>query len=119
NVGLWAYTRENPLKDFLASLERLRELPAKAAYAGHFGPIPQVDKRAQELIVHHQERLEALLFHLQAPMTAWELSLRLFPQELDAAGRRFAFAETLAHLEYLRLEGHVRREGPPYRYFRA
>ncbi|MFN4074168.1 MAG: MBL fold metallo-hydrolase, partial [Thermus sp.] len=35
------------------------------------------------------------------------------------AGRRFAFAETLAHLEYLRLEGHVRREGPPYRYFRA
>lgn len=119
NVGLWAYTRENPLKDFLASLERLMELPAKVAYAGHFGPILEVKKRAQELIAHHQERLEALLGFLQAPMTAWELSLRLFPQELDAPGRRFAFAETLAHLEYLRLEGHVKREGPPYRYFRA
>ena len=31
---------------------------------------------------------------------------------------RFAFAETLAHLEYLREEGAVGRGGPPYRYFR-
>lgn len=128
NVGLWAYTRENPLKDFLASLARLEALPVRVAYAGHFGPIPQVQKRVQELRAHHQERLEALLTHLEEPKTAWELSLKLFPQELDAAGRRFAFAETLAHLEYLRLEGHLKRErafrqetpkGPPYRYFRA
>lgn len=119
NVGLWAYTRENPLRDFLASLERLAGLPAQVAYAGHFGPIPQVGKRAQELALHHQERLEALLRYLEGPETAWELSLKLFPQELDAAGRRFAFAETLAHLEYLRHEGQVGREGPPYRYFRA
>ncbi len=119
NVGLWAYTRENPLKDFLASLDRLEELPVRVAYAGHFGPIPQVRKRVQELRAHHQERLEALATLLDTPKTAWELSLNLFPQELDAPGRRFAFAETLAHLEYLRLEGHVRREGPPYRYFRA
>ncbi|MDM7323620.1 MAG: MBL fold metallo-hydrolase [Thermus sp.] len=119
NVGLWAYTRENPLRDFLASLARLEALPVRVAYAGHFGPIPQVKKRVQELLAHHQERLEALATHLETPKTAWELSLRLFPQELDAAGRRFAFAETLAHLEYLRLEGQLKREGPPYRYFRA
>ena len=63
-------------------------------------------------------RLEALLALLDGPKTAWELSLHLFPQELDPAGRRFAFAETLAHLEYLREEGAVGRGGPPYRYFR-
>ncbi len=119
NVGLWAYTRENPLKDFLYSLDLLAELPARVAYAGHFGPIPNVRERAKELQAHHQERLEALLSLLEIPQNAWELSLRLFPQDLDAAGRRFAFAETLAHLEYLRQEGLVRREGPPYRYFRA
>lgn len=119
NVGLWAYTRENPLKDFLASLDRLAGLGARIAYAGHFGPILDVKRRVQELKSHHEERLEALLALLEAPMDAWNLSLRLFPQELDAAGRRFAFAETLAHLEYLRAEGLVEREGPPYRYFRA
>jgi len=118
NVGLWAYTRANPLKDFLASLRRLAELPAQVAYAGHFGPILQVGKRAEELLLHHEERLQALLHHLERPQSAWELSLRLFPQELDPAGRRFAFAETLAHLEYLRHEGVLDREGPPYRYFR-
>lgn len=119
NVGLWAYTRPNPLEDFLASLKRLAELPAQVAYAGHFGPIPQVGKRAKELLLHHEERLQALLTHLDRAQSAWELSLKLFPQELDPAGRRFAFAETLAHLEYLRQEGQVGREGPPYRYFRA
>lgn len=119
NVGLWAYTRENPLKDFLASLDRLAELPAKVAHAGHFGPIQDVRARALELKAHHAERLEGLLALLEEPKTAWALSLKLFPQELDAAGRRFAFAETLAHLEYLRLEGLLLREGPPYRYFRA
>ena len=118
NVGLWAYTRENPLKDFLRSLDRLADLGARVAYAGHFGPIADVRQRAEELKAHHQARLEALLALLDGPKTAWELSLHLFPQELDPAGRRFAFAETLAHLEYLREEGAVGRGGPPYRYFR-
>ncbi|MGC8876087.1 MBL fold metallo-hydrolase [Thermus sp.] len=119
NVGLWAYTRANPLKDFFYSLRRLAELPAQVAYAGHFGPIPQVKRRAEELQAHHEARLQALQSLLDHPQDAWSLFLKLFPQELDPAGRRFAFAETLAHLEYLRAEGRVGREGPPYRYFRA
>lgn len=119
NVGLWAYTRENPLKDFLASLKRLAELPIRVAHAGHFGPIGDVRQRAEELKAHHEARLEALLALLDRPQDAWTLSLKLFPQELDPAGRRFAFAETLAHLEYLRQEGLLLREGPPFRYLRA
>lgn len=119
NVGLWAYTRANPLKDFLRSLKRLAELPVRVAYAGHFGPIPQVKRRAEELRAHHEARLQALIGLLDRPQDAWSLSLKLFPQELDPAGRRFAFAETLAHLEYLRHEGLLLREGPPFRYSRA
>lgn len=83
------------------------------AYAGHFGPIADVRQRAEELKAHHQARPEALLALLDGPKTAWELSLHLFPQELDPAGRRFAFAETLAHLEYLREEGAVGRGARP------
>ncbi len=119
NIGLWAYTRENPLRDFLQTLRRLAELPARLAYGGHFGPLPNPQARARELLEHHERRLEEILALLKAPQDAWSLSLGLFPEELDPAGRRFAFAETLAHLEYLRAEGLLGREGPPYRYFRV
>ncbi len=119
NVGFWAYTRPDPLGDFLASLRKLQEVGAKVAYPGHFGAIEDVAGRAEELIRHHEARLGLLLQALDRPRTAWELSLLLFPQDLDPAGRRFAFAETLAHLEHLRLQGAVDREGVPYRYVRV
>ncbi len=44
------------------------------------------------------------------PQTCWELSLKLFPGELNTAQRRFAWSETLAHLEYLLQAGRIRKE---------
>ena len=37
----------------------------------------------------------------QDPQTAYEISFVLFGSELPAAGRRFAIAESLSHLERL------------------
>ncbi len=45
------------------------------------------------------------------PRSAYEVSLALFGAALDASGRRFALAETLAHLERLVLEGRAARGG--------
>ena len=45
------------------------------------------------------------------PRNAYEVSLELFGPDLDASERRFAVAETLAHLERLILEGRARRAG--------
>jgi hypothetical protein len=43
--------------------------------------------------------------------TAWALSPALFARPLvNPDDQRFALAETLAHLEYLRTEGRVERE---------
>ncbi|MER3451681.1 MAG: hydrolase [Thermus sp.] len=119
NIGLWAYTRENPLADFLASLDKLAGLSPKVVFPGHFNPIWEPKARAEELKAHHQARLEALLALLTEPRTPWALSLALFPGELTPAQRRFAFAETLAHLEYLRRQGLVAKEGHPALYVRA
>ena len=41
----------------------------------------------------------------------YEVSLELFGTNLDANNRRFALAETLAHLERLVLEGRAARAG--------
>lgn len=113
NIGLWAYSRPNPLGDYLESLEKVKRLEARIALVGHFGPvIPDIPKRAEELRRHHDERLNELLMLLEGgPQTAWEVSLKLFGGQLSFVQRRFAWAETLAHLEYLRLQGSIRTEG--------
>ena len=45
------------------------------------------------------------------PRSAYEVSLVLFGARLDASQRRFALAETLAHLERLVREGGAARAG--------
>ncbi|RDI96162.1 MBL fold metallo-hydrolase [Meiothermus sp. QL-1] len=102
NIGRWAYAYPNPLAHYLASLEKTRGLGARLALPGHYRPIADIPGRVAELRAHHQERLAFLEGLLSPePQTAWQLSLALFPGELSLAQRRFAWAETLAHLEYL------------------
>ncbi len=107
NVGLWADSRPDPLADYLASLAWIAELDPRVAYAGHGETIDDPKGRALELIGHHETRLEQAAAALDgAGRTAYEVSHSLWPEELAPALRRFALAETRAHLEYL-----VRREG--------
>jgi glyoxylase-like metal-dependent hydrolase (beta-lactamase superfamily II) len=105
-IGRYADGRPDPLGAYLASLQRTVELDPILALPGHGEPIRDPAGRARELIEHHRERLEATAAALRdAPRTAYEVSLVLFPRELDASSRRFAVAETLAHLERLAAEG--------------
>lgn len=110
NIGLWAYSYPNPLKHYFASLEKTAALGASVALPGHYRPILDIAGRVAELKAHHVERLQFLLqlMHDQ-PQTCWQLSLTLFPGNLNLAQRRFAWSETLAHLEYLVSEGAVKR----------
>jgi glyoxylase-like metal-dependent hydrolase (beta-lactamase superfamily II) len=111
-VGLYPDSRPDPLGDYLASLERTIELAPRLALPGHNDPIGDPGGRARELIEHHRLRLEETVAALgRGPRTAHEVSLELFGHDLDASERRFAIAETLAHLERLVLEGRVARGG--------
>lgn len=108
-VGLYPESRPDPLGDFLDSLARLVELAPLVAYAGHGPPIADPAARARELIEHHAERLEAVERALgPEPASAYDLSLAVFPAELPPAQRRFAVAESLAHLEHLVRLGRAR-----------
>ena len=101
NVGLYPDARPDPLGDYLASLKRIEGRSA-VAYAGHGEPIADPAGRARELISHHHDRLEqAAEGSSDEPRTAYELSFALWPEPLPPALRRFALAETHAHVEYL------------------
>jgi glyoxylase-like metal-dependent hydrolase (beta-lactamase superfamily II) len=111
-VGLYPDSRPDPLGDYLASLERTIELAPRLALPGHHGVVTDPVGRAREILEHHRRRLDETVAALDPePRSAHEVSLTLFGAALDASGRRFALAETLAHLERLVLEGRARREG--------
>lgn len=110
NVGLYPDSRPDPLGDYLASLEQIAELEPRIAYGGHGDPIRDPAGRARELIAHHDERLEQAAASLSGEgRTAYELSFSLWPEQLSPALRRFALAETRAHLEYLVLRDQAAR----------
>ena len=111
-VGLYPESRPDPLADYQASLRRTIELAPGVALPGHGEPVFDPVTRAREILKHHERRLDQTAAALgPEPRSAYEVSVTLFGQGLDASGRRFALAETLAHLERLVREGRAARTG--------
>jgi glyoxylase-like metal-dependent hydrolase (beta-lactamase superfamily II) len=101
-VGLWPASRPDPLGDYLSALDRTIELAPRLALPGHGDPIEDPAGRARELKEHHRLRLEEAAKALRPdPQSGYQLSFALFGADLAPAGRRFAIAETLSHLERL------------------
>ena len=113
NIGFYPRARPDPLGDYFASLERVAGLPARLTLPGHRMPFTDLAGRAAELRAHHIERGQLVLAALaEQPRgkSAGEVAGPLFGERLRTADDwRFAVAETLAHLEHLRLRGAVRR----------
>jgi glyoxylase-like metal-dependent hydrolase (beta-lactamase superfamily II) len=102
NVGLWPGSAEDPLSDYLCSLARIAELDPRLALPGHGERILDPAGRAREIAEHHDDRLRRTLAQLgPEPRSGYDISLTLFPDALAPSLRRFAVAETLAHLEHL------------------
>jgi glyoxylase-like metal-dependent hydrolase (beta-lactamase superfamily II) len=109
-IGFYPDGRPDPLGDYLGTLERIVELAPVVALAGHHEPIADPAGRARELIEHHRDRLDATRAALSdEPRSGYEVSLALFGPDLTPTLRRFALAESLAHLERLVREGRARR----------
>jgi glyoxylase-like metal-dependent hydrolase (beta-lactamase superfamily II) len=109
-VGLYPDSRPDPLGDYLQSLRRIEQLGLRVAYTGHRSAVTEPAERAQEIAGHHAHRLDAAEAALGGePRSAYDVSLALFDSELSTTLRRFATAESLAHLERLVVEGRARR----------
>jgi glyoxylase-like metal-dependent hydrolase (beta-lactamase superfamily II) len=113
NIGLYPQSRPNPLQDYLDSLDRVASLPAHLVLPGHGRPLTNLAGRAAALRTHHEERsatIRTLLAASPDGIDAAAVAGELFAGRLNTPDDwRFALAETLAHLEYLRAEGRTQR----------
>ncbi len=101
NVSFLPGVEANPLGAYLISLQSISKLMLNMAYPGHREPWPDFAERALEIIAHHQQRLLQMIHCLHHPLTAYEVCLMIFGQQLNTHQLRFALAETIAHLVYL------------------
>jgi glyoxylase-like metal-dependent hydrolase (beta-lactamase superfamily II) len=114
-IGLYPNSRRDPLGDYLETLERIEELAPRVAYTGHRAAVRHPAERAREIRHHHVERLSSAQEALDGePLSGYDVSLALWPGDLSPALRRFATAESLAHLERLVHEGRAARAGLSY-----
>jgi len=111
NVSVWSIDPEgDPLRLFLDSIARYRELPADMlVLPSHGKPFRGAHDRVAQLELHHQDRLGELVQSLQQPKSAAELLSVLFRRPLDAHQTFFAMGEAIAHLHYLYYAGRARR----------
>jgi len=106
-----------PLRDYLDSLRRVRAMPDLRLLPAHGPPAPSVHRRVDELLRHHDQRLQACLDAV-APTgsTGYEVARRL-PwtrrrrafDSLDALNQMLAVGETVAHLDLLVHQGRLAR----------
>ena len=101
----------NPLRLFLDSIRRYRELPADLLVLPSHGlPFRGAHARIAQLEAHHEERLTELHAACKvSPRTAADVLEILFRRKLDNSAIFFAMGEAIAHLHYLYYEGRLAR----------
>lgn len=101
---------EDPLGQFLQSLERIEELDPSLVLPGHGRPFNDGAARARAVLRHHDRRLGSILQVVRnEPHTADEITDEIFGNTLLNFERRLAIGEALAHLAYLRTRGEIER----------
>lgn len=102
---------EDPLSDFLTSLELIGTKNPALVLAGHGRRFTNGAERAQTIQWHHQRRLRQILETLNrdGASSAMAIANSLFGS-LNSFTMRLAVSETLSHLEHLRLDDRIARQ---------
>ena len=111
NISYHPQSGENPLGDYINSLNMVSELEVSFVFPGHgavfSGLVPKIDA----ILTHHNERMRNIQKVMGVEMKSaydvakeipWIIDGQAIPyNKLDPIDRRLAVLETLAHLQYL------------------
>ena len=114
NISLYPdIADEDPLGDYLESLERLADVPpGTVVLPAHGRPFTGLHGRLDALRAEHEERLARILQTCRPGARTGEIVATLFRlSRLDSLNRLLATAETLAHLRHLERRGQLSAQG--------
>jgi glyoxylase-like metal-dependent hydrolase (beta-lactamase superfamily II) len=114
NINLWDYEADY-LGLFLDNLKKVKGLKVKTLFSAHRTHIDDINKRIDELLAHHDRRLNIILSVLASgKSTAYEVAMEVpwdyaggYFGNFPDAQKWFAASEVFAHLEHLRILGKV------------
>ena len=117
NIQCWT-DGQNPLKWYLASLDKTAALEVNQVLPGHRRLIRDHRARIDELKRHHENRLAEVLEILNSgPQSAFIVASRMTWdikcdswEEFPVIQKWFATGEAISHLRYLEEEGRVKKE---------
>lgn len=113
SIGFEAVPVDLPLGDYLRSLRRVRQMPDRRLLPAH-GPVSDsAHRRVDELIEHHEKRLDTMLDTVRTGVdTAYQVAARFgwtrrqrALSEMDVFNQMLAVLETAAHLDLLATSG--------------
>ncbi|MFW6237369.1 MAG: MBL fold metallo-hydrolase [Desulfosudaceae bacterium] len=117
NIQCWS-DDDDPLRSYLASLEKVRQLEVARVLSGHRRLFTNCRERIDELTYHHHQRLEEIMEILgrHGPLNAletasymtWDIEADTW-EEFPPAQKWFATGEAIAHLRFLETEGRLCR----------
>jgi glyoxylase-like metal-dependent hydrolase (beta-lactamase superfamily II) len=117
NIQCWS-DQEDPLKNYLISLNKVYELEVDLVLPGHRRLFKNHRKRIAELKKHHGNRAKEILqilnkgpmkaFHVASEMT-WDITYESWEQ-FPVTQKWFATGEAIAHLRYLERKGMLLRK---------
>ena len=117
NIASRFNDKENPLAEYITSLEKVYSLNVSLTLPGHRGVITDFKGRINELKAHHEERANEVMsilrsgdhnaFQVAALMT-WDLDYDKW-EEIPYYPKWFAFSEALSHLQYLESQYKVKQ----------
>ena len=117
NIQCWS-DNENPLKNYLNSLDKVHDLDVAMVLPGHRRLFENHRQRIDELKYHHQCRLEEICrilepgipkhaYQVASEMT-WDIKCDTW-EAFPIAQKWFATGEAIAHLNYLEKSGRISR----------
>lgn len=96
------------LSEFLESLRKIERLLVTTTFPAHGEVIEHGSARAEQIILHHQRRLEDMVEAVGwEGSTAWMVMEKVFRPHLSPMDQRLALRETIAHLVHLRLQNRL------------
>jgi len=117
NISLWS-DDENPLSEYLSSLDKVSDLDVALVLPGHRSIFQNCKKRVEELKHHHRARADEVLTILEegsqnayqvASRMSWDVDYKSW-ERFPPQQKWFAFGEAVSHLKYLQEEQRVEQQ---------